>query len=299
MANGIAELKAVRDQSPEWESKLATGRLGQPKPTLRNALIALRSAPEWHGVISFDEFGFRTVMQAAPPWLYTNERQAFEPRPWSDPDDTDVQDWLQKHGIEINRQTASQAIEKIAAEHPFHPVRDYLDNLPPWDLEPRADKLATRYLDTPAGSAVYANYVCNMWLRAAVARIMEPGCKADSALILEGPQGIGKSSALRELASAEWFTDSVAEVGSKDACLQMCGNWIVELAELDSIRRAEVSKIKAFLSRSTDKFRPPYGRRIIAVPRQCVIGGSTNDASIYSTQPVDGGSGPSSADTLT
>ncbi len=110
----------------------------------------------------------------------------------------------------------------------------------------------------------------------AVARIMRPGIKADHMLILEGPQGAKKSSALKALAGEEWFTDELAEIGSKDAAQQMRGTWIIEIAELDAISRAEVSRIKAFLTRTIDRYRPPYERYVIAVPRQCVFAGSVN-----------------------
>ena len=110
----------------------------------------------------------------------------------------------------------------------------------------------------------------------AVARIMQPGAKVDHMLILEGPQGGKKSSALKTLAGAEWFTDELAEIGSKDAAQQMRGIWIIEIAELDAISRAEVSRIKAFLTRTTDRYRPPYERYVVEVPRQCVFAGSVN-----------------------
>ena len=110
----------------------------------------------------------------------------------------------------------------------------------------------------------------------AVARIMQPGAKVDHMLILEGPQGTKKSSALKALAGADWFTDELAEIGSKDAAQQMRGIWIIEIAELDAISRAEVSRIKAFLSRTRDRYRPPYERYVVEVPRQCVFAGSVN-----------------------
>ena len=95
-------------------------------------------------------------------------------------------------------------------------------------------------------------------------------------LILEGPQGARKSTALKILAGEDWFTDELPDLGSKDAAMQMRGVWIIEIAELDAIGRAEVSRIKAFLTRTTDRYRPPYGRYIIEVPRQCVFAGSVN-----------------------
>lgn len=110
---------------------------------------------------------------------------------------------------------------------------------------------------------------------AAVARIMTPGCKADSILVLEGPQGAGKSSALRILADP-WFTDEIAEFGSKDAAEQTSGVWLIEVSELEGMGRADVNKVKAFASRSTDRYRPAYGRRPKEFPRQCVMAGTCN-----------------------
>jgi predicted P-loop ATPase len=138
----------------------------------------------------------------------------------------------------------------------------------------RLDSWALTYLgadDTPLNRAFGA-----LWAISAIARIMQPGAKADHMLILEGPQGARKSTALKVLAGADWFTDELAEIGSKDAAQQMRGVWIIEIAELDAIGRAEVSRIKAFLSRTVDRYRPPYGRYVIDVPRQCVFAGSVN-----------------------
>lgn len=95
-------------------------------------------------------------------------------------------------------------------------------------------------------------------------------------LILEGAQGAGKSTALKVLAGEDWFTDQLAEIGSKDADLQMVGVWVIEIAELDAISRAEVSRIKSFLTRTTNRYRPPYERYPVSVPRQCVFAGSVN-----------------------
>ena len=110
-----------------------------------------------------------------------------------------------------------------------------------------------------------------------MARIYQPGAKADCCLILEGPQGLKKSTALKTIAG-EWFTDEIADLGSKDAAMQTRGVWIIEIAELDSMSRADVGKIKAFMSRACDRFRPPYGRRLIEAPRQCVFAGSVNQS---------------------
>jgi predicted P-loop ATPase len=111
----------------------------------------------------------------------------------------------------------------------------------------------------------------------AVARVFAPGSKADCCLILEGEQGIKKSTALRAL-SQPWFTDELAELGSKDASLQMQGVWIIEIAELETMSRTEVGRVKKFMSQRTDRFRAPYASRPIDVPRQCIFAGSVNHA---------------------
>ncbi len=114
------------------------------------------------------------------------------------------------------------------------------------------------------------------WLISAVARIFQPGCKADCCLILEGPQGIKKSTTLRTLAEP-WFIDHIPELGTKDSLIQVHSAWVIELAELESISRAEVGSIKQFISTQTDTFRPPYGKRASDFPRQCVFAGSVNN----------------------
>ncbi len=113
------------------------------------------------------------------------------------------------------------------------------------------------------------------WLRSAVARTFRPGARADCCLILEGPQGICKSTALRTLAG-EYCTDERADLGSKDAAMQTRGVWTIELSELDGLSHSEVARIKAFMTRKTDRFRLPYGMRLVESPRQCVFAGTVN-----------------------
>jgi putative DNA primase/helicase len=115
------------------------------------------------------------------------------------------------------------------------------------------------------------------WFLSAVARVYRPGCKADCAVILEGPQGAGKSSALAALVpDPEWFADDIADLGCKDSAQDLRGKWIIELGELSAMRRAEVERTKAFMSRAVDHYRPSYGRRSQDFPRQCVFAGTTN-----------------------
>jgi predicted P-loop ATPase len=162
-------------------------------------------------------------------------------------------------------------------------VRQYLDGLV-WDRVPRLDHFAHRYLGVrldpddqtyKARTSDFQRAACACWFISAVARIYQPGCKVDHVLILKGPQGGLKSTVFATL-GGEFFSDDIADLGSKDASLGATGAWIIELAELAAMARPEIEKIKSFISRSKDRFRPPYGKHNIEVPRQCIFGGSVN-----------------------
>jgi len=252
---------------PEWQTRLIRGRDGRPRPIVANAITALRYAPEWAGRLWFDAFRNRTVLCAQPPWT-----SSIVPHDWGGEDDIRAAAWLQHAEIAVSPTVAAQAVQVVAGDHRYHPVLNYLSRCQ-WDGKARLDTWAVRYLgarDTP-----YVRAVAARWLISAVARVHMPGCKADSMLILEGRQGLGKSTALKTLAQP-WFSDEIAALGTKDAAMQVAGVWVVELAELDSMSRADVGKVKAFVSRTTDRFRPPYGHRVIQQPRQSVFAGSVN-----------------------
>jgi predicted P-loop ATPase len=142
-------------------------------------------------------------------------------------------------------------------------VKTYLHGLQRDGVD-RVDHWLSTYLG--GEDTKYSRAVGSRWLISAVARILRPGAKADCCLILEGPQGIRKSTALRTLAG-EYFTDELADLGSKDAAMQTQGVWIIELSELDSLSHSEVARIKAFMSRTTDRFRPSYVMRLVESPR--------------------------------
>lgn len=250
----------------DWTRFLIRNGAGTIRPMLANAITALKCSPEWNAVLGYDEFASRTVALKATPW----DR---EPHIWADAEDIRTADWLQRHGIQVSRDIAGQAVQVVSLEWSFHPVREYLESLK-WDGVSRVGRWLQIYL-----GAVMANYytsaIGERWLISAVARIFQPGCKADHCLILEGSQGIGKSSALRALAG-KWFADEIADLGSKDAAMQTRGIWILEIAELDAMSRSETSRIKSFISRSIDHYRPPYGKHVVNLPRQAVFVGTVN-----------------------
>lgn len=262
-------------KSRDWRLDLLTNRQGEPRPILANAILALRTAPDWKGVLWHDEFAATTVARKPPPWPAVND--AWHDTEWSDRDDLLVANWLQHQGILVPASIAGQAVEAVARDRICHPVREYLDALR-WDGIKRIDAWLATYLG--AADSAYAGTVGPRWLISAVARIYRPGAKVDCALILEGPQGIKKSSAL-QIMGHPWFTDRLSELGSKDAAMETRSVWIIEIAELDTMSRAEVGTIKAFISRTTDRFRPPYGKRLVDLPRQCVFAGSVNPEGGY------------------
>jgi predicted P-loop ATPase len=255
---------------PRWFGRLRMDLAGTPERNEANVIIALTSDPVFAGVLAFDEFAQEIVVRRPLPW---DSAGAIFPREWDDSDDIRTAEWLQLRGVNVAPVVVGRAVGAVAREHRIHPVRDWLDTLR-WDGTSRIETWTSTYLGADPSDLHHA--MGALWLISAVARIYRPGVKADHMLILEGPQGAKKSTALKVLAGEHWFTDELPELGSKDAALHMQGVWIVEIAELDAIGRAEVSRIKAFLTRTTDRFRPPYGRYTVEVPRQCVFAGTVN-----------------------
>ncbi len=236
--------------------------------TLANVLIALRLAPAWHGVLAYDEFAARVkIMQPMPsgPDLPT-------PRDMTDIDVGNATDWLQHSGIFVPSSVAREAMMISAHDHSFHPVRAYLSDLT-WDGVERISMWLHDHLGV-VDSELHRAYAAK-WLIGLVARVMRPGCKLDTALILEQAQGFRKSTGLSILAGP-WFTDHLADLTNKDALLQLQGVWIIELAELSSLGRAETHRVKSFLTTQIDRFRSPFAHFTLAYPRQCGFAGTVN-----------------------
>ncbi len=244
---------------------------GGLKSTLSNVAELLRTVPELVGVLSFDAFFHHVVLRRDPPW----QPGRCEPPvpPLTDTDVNRCKAWLERScQLVVPVDLVERAIDMVAREQESHPVRAYLESIR-WDGKPRLTGASERYF--AAENPGFADVLLRRWLISAVARIYKPGCKADCVLILQGPQGIGKSRALRALGGL-WFTDELADLGSKDAALQLQGAWIIELAELDVLGRADSARQKSFLSRTSDRFRPPFKRHVVDVPRQCVFAGTVN-----------------------
>ena len=279
LANGASEavLSAIAavdfNRETGWKAKLLRTDKGKVKSLLENASIAFRHAPEWEGSIAFDEFRQRVRVVRECPIA------GDVPRDWTDADDTNATKWLQRNGVEVGVEMAGREIWAVAWENRFNPLRDWLESLH-WDGTKRVDTWLFDYLGARKSehenSVTYISAVGRMWLVSGVARVMRPGEKVDTMLVLEGEQGAGKSRALRILAGDAFFCDSMPDIHSKDAQIQTFGSWIIEFSELDAMSRAETSAVKAFISRQEEKLRRPYGRQNEIVPRQCVFAGTTN-----------------------
>lgn len=256
-----------QEVQPDWKELLKRNKKG-PLPNMYNAAVALTFHEMFQRSLAFNTL--TNVIEITRP-MRNIEMEV--PAEWADKHDVAFAIWLQRQDIEASAETASRAAGYVARRNPVHPIRDYLQSLR-WDGVPRIHDWLQQCLGVE--DSAYVRSVGAKWLISAVARVMRPGCKADHMLILEGHQGIGKSTALEVLAG-RYFTDAVGNMSDKDAALAVQRVWIVEIGELSSFKKtSEVEHIKGFITRTTDRIRPPYGRYVQDMPRQCVFAGTTN-----------------------
>ena len=237
---------------------------------LANVMIAMRKDFELRVALSFDEM-LRQAVLLRPPLCKQNP---FPSRPLIDEDVLDIQEFLQWKGIrKVSRETVGQACMLRAREASFHPVRDYLNSLV-WDKQERLSNWQTVYLGV--ANNAYSRGTGRMFLISMIARIFEPGCKVDHMLVWEGPQAQMKSTACAVLAG-EWFSDNLPDITlGKEVSQHLRGKWLIEVSELHAYRKAEATLLKSFISRRTERYRPPYGRIDVNEPRQCCFIGTTN-----------------------
>jgi Virulence-associated protein E/Bifunctional DNA primase/polymerase, N-terminal len=236
-----------------------------------NAVLALQQEPELIGAFGYDQMLCCDVLLRP---LFKPDPN-FTPRPVTDTDIFAVQERLQWLGFRrLGSNTTHDAISKHAREHAFHPVREYLDGLA-WDGKDRLRTWLTSCFE--AEDNEYTNEIGKMFLISMVARIYQPGCKVDYMMVLEGEQGLLKSSACNILANG-YFSDQLPDILSKEAFQHLRGKWLIEVAELHNYKRADIDHFKAFLTRQIERYRPPWGRKEVHEPRQCVFIGTTNKA---------------------
>jgi predicted P-loop ATPase len=259
----------------DWIGSAQLDNRSEPLPNLFNVMLALRDDPRLVALLAYDEMLRAPILLRPVPSKVIDPIDHFQPRPVRDCDITALQEFLQSNGLQrIGKDVAHQAADLRANECAFHPVRDYLNALL-WDHQPRlADWLVTYIGAEPSD---YHSSIGSMFLVAMVARIFEPGCKSDYMIVFEGPQGSLKSSACRIL-GGNWFSDSLPDIrtSGKDVAQHLNGKWLIEVAEMSALDRAEASALKAFITRDTERYRPSYGRKDVIEPRQCLFIGTTN-----------------------
>jgi predicted P-loop ATPase len=260
-------------KTEHWIAACIKDHKGRPIANVANAILALEGASDVRDALGYDQMLRAPVLIHQPGIPIGGD--VLEPRPLTDEDVTDIQKWMQHAGLErIPRQTVRDAVDLCARRQSFHPLRQYLESLQ-WDGKPRVNVWLTTRLG--AELTPYTQNIGQMFLIAMVARIFEPGCKADHMLVFEGGQGTLKSTACHVLAG-EWFSDNMPDIANnaKDVSQHLRGKWLLEVSEMHAMSRAEASLLKSFISRTTERYRPSYGRYEVHEPRQCVFIGTTN-----------------------
>ena len=246
---------------------MAVDAKGAPIKSMQNLRTALKNDPKLKGRLRLNLFSSRIDVVGKMPW----------PRPgtvatWSDDDLAQLRIYLEPFLGKCAKQDILDAVAACASDQAYHPVRDYLNALK-WDGTPRLDTLFIDYLG--AEDNAYTRAVTRKAITAAVTRVMRPGCKYDTMLVLIGGQGRHKSTILAKLGGA-WFSDSLRTFGDKDAMETIQGTWINEIAEMQALAKADVDAVKMFLTKTNDYYRAAYGRYTADRPRQCVFFGTTN-----------------------
>ena len=262
-----ASLQEDFGEPDKWEEKLVYTKQGSLAPSIINSVLILENHPDLQSLV-FNELADNIELGANIPWHHDKF--------WRDVDDAHLNHWIAANYGELPTTVIRDAVDKVADDRHYHPIRDFLSALPDWDGVPRLDTLLIDLFG--AEDSLYVRAVTRKTLVAAVRRVLQPGCKFDYVLTLVGPQGIGKSTAISTLCGPDYFTDNLSfnMMRDKASAENIQGNWIVELGEMAGVSKAEVESVKGFLSRQDDKYRASYGRRSTPHPRQCIFIGTAN-----------------------
>ncbi|MBQ9030127.1 MAG: hypothetical protein IJV41_02400 [Oscillospiraceae bacterium] len=254
----------------DWMSHLRYGRNKLLENSVWNLLLILRNDPAYAN-FAYNEMARMVEITGDVPWDRPDGNHF-----WLDSDTDGLKSELDVRYLSFSTRNHDVAFSRVAMERRFNPLRDYLNSLPEWDGTERIPELLIRYMK--ADDTEYVRAVTKKTFAAAVARVYEPGIKYDCMLVLDGEQGIGKSTLFKELAGSEYFSDSLqlSDMDSKSAAEKIQGFWICEIAELAGMKKADIEKVKSFLSSSDDKFRPSYGRTVESHPRQGIMVASVN-----------------------
>ncbi|MCK9482300.1 MAG: virulence-associated E family protein [Bacteroidia bacterium] len=254
-------------ENHSWQEQLELDKKGSVKDTLDNIVLILRF-DEALQEIAFNCHKDSIDCRGKLPWEQVKMG-------WNDSDNAALKVYMSKvYGVYSPTKT-KDAILAVAAERAFHPIKEYLNSLPPWDGTERVETLLSYYFGSDDNS--YTRAVARKTMVAAVSRVYEPGIKFDQVPIIVGPQGIGKSNFFAKL-GGKWFSDSLTLTDMKDKSgpEKLQGYWILELGELAGMRKADIETVKSFISRTDDKYRASYGVNVESHLRQSIIVGTTN-----------------------
>lgn len=242
------------------------------KNSLKNLTLILENDPLLKSLV-FNEQLDGMEIKGEVPWSHPSKY-------WRDADDAQLITYIDAYYGTFSARNYQIAITKVTDDRSYHPIREFLEALPKWDQTKRVERLLVDYLG--AEDNIYVHAVTRKTLCAAISRVLDPGCKFDSMLVLSGPQGVGKSTLIAKLAG-EWFSDSLnlGDTKDKTAAEKLQGYWILEIGELAGLRKAEVETLRSFISRQNDIYRAAFGKRATPHLRQCIFFGTTNAESGY------------------
>ncbi len=259
-----------------WHTQvLRDERSGRIIENIPNAKKIIGSDPRWDGVFRWNEMHRRIFVHLDMPGKLRGD--VIKPRPLQDFDVARCQGWLQDHGgmWMVSKETTYAAIREIASFNSYHPVKEDVQSVV-WDGTPRLDSMLHKFFGV--ADIPYSRMISRLFMIGMVRRVWEPGCKMDYMLVLEGSQGLGKSTAARILAGEEYFGEAhFKELDSSDTSTFLRNKWVVEFGEMHTLRKGEVNELKLWLSKQIEDYRPKYGRENIVEPRQCVFIGTSNN----------------------
>ena len=268
--NAIMEDFGIEGEDNSWLKGLTLNKKGDKvEPTIENVLLILENHPAIKGKLKYEEFSNSAQVLGTLPWNTSDGK-----REWKEIDDTQLRLFLEKEFKITGVLKIFDAVNACFDNNKYSAVQDYLKGLK-WDGKKRIDTLLMDYLG--AEDNIFTREATRKHLVAAVARGMGNYVKFDNMLVLQGLQGIGKSTFIGHLASNELYSDSLQSFTGKDAYEGLNGTWLVEIGELAALRKSETDAAKLFLSKVEDAYRPAYGRRLEKHPRRCVFYGTTNE----------------------
>ena len=260
----------TKSRNNKWMARLSLDIVGNIDDDVENLILILENDKDFANFATNDLA--RLVEITGPvPW----ERSTMS-RFWTDHDTSQLKALLDKRYAVFSTRNHDIAFDKVTTDRHFHPIRDYLNGLPTWDGNTRVEDLFIKYME--ADDTDYIRTVTRKMFVAMVARVMEPGVKFDSIPVLDGAQGIGKSSIVRDLVGGDYYSEtlSLTDMSDKTGAEKLQGFWCVEIGELAGMKKADIEKVKAFVTTRDDKYRPSYGKTVESHPRQCIIIATVN-----------------------